>query len=582
MRFDQFHEVVLCDFEFVGRPGERVVPVCMVAWEMRSGRRLWLWEDQFGAQPPFGTEPDTVFVAYYASAELGCFLSLGWQMPVRILDLFTEFRNLTNGWPTVAGNSLLGALMHFGLDGIGAGEKEQMRERISRGGPWTRGERQAILDYCEADVVALDRLLPVMLPSIDLDRALYRGRSMSATAVMEHHGVPVNSERLGQICERWEPIKDHLIARINPDYQVYEGQTFKTEKFRRFLNRYSIPWPVLESGQLDLEDETFRQMSKIHPIIAPLRELRYSLSKLRLNHVTVGSDARNRCLLSPFGARSSRNTPSNSEYIFGPSVWLRNLIEPPPGYGLAYIDYVQQEFGIAAFLSGDLAMQAAYLSGDAYLAFAKQAGAVSAVATKESQPIQRELFKQCSLAVQYGMEFRSLAVRINRPEIDARYLLQFHRDIYHKFWRWSDNVVDHAVLSGWQQTVFGWVHRVPIGAKEPQKKEKKRKHRESFNPRSLRNFPMQANGAEMLRLACCLGVERGVEVCAPVHDAVLICAPLDRLETDVERMRQCMAEASRVVLDGFEIRTEAKLVRYPNHYSDPRGERMWREILALL
>ena len=582
MRFDQFREVVLCDFEFVCRPGERAVPVCMVAWEIRSGRKLWLWEDQFGAQPPFGTEPDIVFVAYYASAELGCFLSLGWQMPVRILDLFTEFRNLTNGWPTVAGNSLLGALMHFGLDGIGAGEKEQMRERISRGGPWAKGERQAILDYCESDVVALDRLLPVMLPSIDLDRALYRGRSMSATAVMEHHGVPVNSERLGQIRERWESIKDHLIARINPDYQVYEGQTFKTEKFQRFLNRYSIPWPVLESGQLDLEDKTFRQMSKIHPIIAPLRELRYSLSKLRLNDVTVGSDARNRCLLSPFGGRSSRNTPSNSEYIFGLSVWLRNLIEPPPGYGLAYIDYVQQEFGIAAFLSGDLAMQAAYLSGDAYLAFAKQAGAVSADATKKSHPIQRELFKQCSLAVQYGMEFRSLAVRINRPEIDARYLLQFHRDIYHKFWHWSDNVVDHAVLSGWQQTVFGWVHRVPIGGKEPQKKEKKGKNRESFNPRSLRNFPMQANGAEMLRLACCLGVERGIEVCAPVHDAVLICAPLDRLEADVERMRQCMAEASRVVLDGFEIRTEAKLVRYPDHYSDPRGERMWREILALL
>ena len=50
---------------------------------------------------------------------------------------------------------------------------------------------------------------------------------------------------------------------------------------------------------------------------------------------------------------------------------------------------------------------------------------------------------------------------------------------------------------------------------------------------SLRNFPMQANGAEMLRLACCLATERGIEVCAPVHDAVLICAPLDRLEDDV-------------------------------------------------
>ena len=62
-------------------------------------------------------------------------------------------------------------------------------------------------------------------------------------------------------------------------------------------------------------------------------------------------------------------------------------------------------------------------------------------------------------------------------------------------------------------TVFGW--RVHVGP--------------DANPRSLRNFPMQANGAEMLRLACCLATERGIEVCAPVHDALLICAPLDRL-----------------------------------------------------
>jgi hypothetical protein len=96
---------------------------------------------------------------------------------------------------------------------------------------------------------------------------------------------------------------------------------------------------------------------------------------------------------------------------------------------------------------------------------------------------------------------------------------------------------------------------------------------------------MQANGAEMLRLACCLGVEQGLEVCAPIHDAILICSPLDlldRLEADVERMRAAMAEAFRIVLNGFEVRTEAKLVRFPDHYSDPRGERIWQEILSLL
>jgi DNA polymerase-1 len=116
------------------------------------------------------------------------------------------------------------------------------------------------------------------------------------------------------------------------------------------------------------------------------------------------------------------------------------------------------------------------------------------------------------------------------------------------------------------RTVFGW--RVHIGDKP--------------NARSLRNFPMQANGAEMLRLACCLGIERGVEIVAPVHDAILICAPLDRLDQDIVTIRAAMAEASRGVLDGFELRTDVSITRYPERYSDKRGVKDWEQVMQLL
>jgi hypothetical protein len=66
-----------------------------------------------------------LFVAYYASAELGCHKALGWPMPINILDLFTEFRELTNG---IYGGKrgLLNALVYYGLDSIGVEEKEDM------------------------------------------------------------------------------------------------------------------------------------------------------------------------------------------------------------------------------------------------------------------------------------------------------------------------------------------------------------------------------------------------------------------------------------------------------------------------
>jgi len=563
---DAFREIVLADFEFAVTPGNRPVPVCLVADELCSGRRFRLWQDQFGPAPPYATGRDVLFVAYYASAELGCHRALGWPMPERILDLFCEFSARTNGLDTPGGKGLLGALAYFGLDSIGAVEKDEMRELVLKGGPWSETERTAILDYCESDVIALERLLPAMVPEIDLPRALLRGRYMAAAAAMEHAGTPIDVPMLELFRQRWTDIQDQLIAEIDADYDVFDGRTFKADRFATWLVKHNIPWPLLESGHLDLTDNTFRHQARAYPAVSPLRELRSSLSDLRLNDLAVGRDGRNRTILSAFRARSGRNAPSNSKFIFGPSVWLRGLIKPPPDHGVAYCDWSQQEFGIAAALSGDQTMQAAYKSGDCYLAFAKQAGAVPQDATKATHGPTRELFKQCGLAVQYGMEAQSLALRIAQPLVVARDLLRAHHQTYRQFWSWSDAAVDQAMLVGVIHTVFGWP--IHIG--------------EETNPRSLRNFPMQANGAEMLRVACCLATERGIEVCAAIHDAVLICAPLNRLEDDIAAMRAAMAEASRFVLDGFELATDVKIVRWPERYSDPRGAEMWDRVCNLV
>lgn len=561
-----FPEVWAVDFEFAAREGARPDPVCLVAWELRSGRKLRLWRNQFGPYPPYSIGTDSLFIAYYASAEVGCHLTLGWPQPVRILDLFTEFRCRTNGLQVPAGSGLLGALAYYGLDGMASSEKEAMRDLILRGGDWSEQEREAILTYCEQDVAALARLLPPMLRHIDLSRALLRGRYMAAAATMEHNGVPLDAPLLAKLRERWDDIQDQLIAEIDADYGVFDGRSFKADRFASWLARTDIPWPRLESGKLDLSDDAFRQAARAHPRVAPLRELRSSLSELRLSDLAVGPDGRNRCLLSAFRSRTSRNQPSNSRFIFGPSVWLRGLIKPPPGYGLAYCDWSQQEFGIAAALSGDPAMMNAYRSGDPYLAFAVQAGAVPAHATRCSHNAKREQFKACVLAVQYGMGPEALAARIGQPAIMGRELIRLHQETYKVFWRWSDAAVDHATLHGSIDTVFGWkVHTSP-----------------NSNPRFFRNFPMQANGAEMLRLACCLATERGIEVCAPVHDAVLIAAPLSGLDEDVTAMREAMREASSIVLAGFELGTDVKTVCHPNRYADSRGKEMWKRVMGLI
>jgi DNA polymerase I len=234
-----YKHVILTDleFEFGGHEGNTPRPVSLVAKDLRSGQEWRLWRGDFGPQPPFPTGPDSLFVAFYASAELGCFRALGWPMPVNVLDLFTEFRAHTNGTDWLEGRSLLAALQFYGLSTIGSEHKENMRQLILRGGSWTAQEKADILDYNAGDVYDLERLLPKMVPDIDLPRALQRGRYMRAAAIIEYTGVPIDVDTLNELRAHWDDIKVQLIADVDKDYGVFDGTTFKNTLFEDYLIR---------------------------------------------------------------------------------------------------------------------------------------------------------------------------------------------------------------------------------------------------------------------------------------------------------------------------------------------------------
>src|SRR5258708_4787083 len=270
-------------------------------------------------------------------------------------------------------------------------------------------------------------------------------------------------------------------------------------------------------------------------------------------------------MLSPFRSVTGRNQPSTSRFIFGQAKCMRCLIKPEEGYGAAYIDFKSQEIGLAAALSGDERMIAAYVAGDPYLTFAKQAGLVPDDATKDSHPLIRERCKQVVLGLNYGMGPPAMALSAGITESEALELLNHHKRTYPTFWRWMQATVDTAVLTGHAQSVFGWTRRI-----KPRDKAT-----------SLMNFPMQANGAEMMRIAAIKGTEAGIEVCAPVHDAFFIVAPLDRLDEDVARMRELMSRAGSTVANGLAIGTDAQIIRYPDRYVDQGGAPMWNKIVGL-
>ena len=569
MKLDHFREIWLVDFEFCALPGERPEPLCMVATEYHSGRtiRWWLAGGAPYHRPPFVGRDDVLVVFYFASADLGCFLALGWPRPKYILDLFAEFRVITNGLTTPCGNGLLGALAYFGLPSIGAAEKRDMRELAMRGGPHSREEQEALIAYCESDVQQLRLLLKAMWTRVSLGHALLRGRYTSAVASMEWRGTPIDVDTLQSLRGAWPHIRLQLIQRCDFASQLYDGTTFKADRFENLLKVLEIPWPRTSSGRLALDDDTFRQMSGAYPVIAPIRELRHTLSDLRLEDLTVGRDGRNRCLLSPFQSVTGRNQPSTTKFIFGNSVWLRGLIEPPPGQVLVNLDWSGQEYGIAAYLSRDPQMMADYETGDPYLGFGKRVRIVPGDATKIShEEVRNQLKIALGLGVMYGAGAESIAATTGYSVAHARELLRLHQETYRVFWDWSRGTVDHAMLHGYLHTCFGW--RIQGGPR--------------VNPRGLSNFLMQANAAEMLRVASCLAIEQGVKICCPIHDALLIETEIDSANATIETTRNVMREASRIVLDGHELRTDDTVVYWPGRYMDKRGRAMWETVMAIM
>ena len=85
---------------------------------------------------------------------------------------------------------------------------------------------------------------------------------MAAAARMEWTGVPIDTATLARLRAGWGGIKARLIGEVDARYGVYEGSTFKADRFAAYLAANGIPWPRLPSGALALDDDTFRDMAR--------------------------------------------------------------------------------------------------------------------------------------------------------------------------------------------------------------------------------------------------------------------------------------------------------------------------------
>ena len=334
-------------------------------------------------------------------------------------------------------------------------------------------------------------------------------------------------ERLNR---HWPGIRRHLIDAVDADFGVYEDGHLRQKRLKAYLAKHNIPWPLTETGLLALDADTFRAQADRHPQIAPLWELHHTLHDLKLNKLAVGHDGRNRVMLSAFRSRTGRNQPSNAKFVFGPAKWIRGLIKPGPGRAIGYSTVSAQEIAIAGALSGDGALQAD-LRQRRPLHPPRDPGRPGAGGRDEGQPprparhLQDPVPGRALRHVGGGLRRQVRPERRPRPPPappPARAvpdILGVGRGQH------QPGAAGRADPDGVRLAHLlpaGLEHRPPAEAAPPRHnggpamdEDAARYDDEvAVNTRSILNWPMQSNGAEMMRLAVSMAVEDGLMVCA--------------------------------------------------------------------
>jgi DNA polymerase family A len=596
-----FPYVYVPDTEYVALPGEQQRPVCLVAHGFNKGRRIEMFFDAPAANP-FPDLKNTLFLGYNLPAELKTMLALGWELPEHCVDLYVEFLSLINGkWRGKdclkdLGTGLVDAVKYFGGNPMDfwKGNKEEERRYILENGlaPPTgttmEAHQQRILQYCEEDVNATVWLGRQMLPEIDLDQALWRGKYCKPNAYFEHNGVPLDAERFHAIERESSSLKLSIAKKIEEThhYGVYviEGRdtaknkphpVFKMSQFIELLTSKGITvgrkgalWQATPSGDPVLEDDYFGDMCNTYPELQPLRQCRKSINSLGRFETVIGKDGFNRAPLWMFGTVTSRNNPKARAFLLSRPHWVRNLIAPREGMALVACDVTGAEDWLAAGFSGDPNLMRIYSSGaDSYMEFAAVTGAVPPGTKRNKSNKELEIIraqhKTAKLAIQYGVGAETLSTYLGVPVWKAGLIINSHKQGYSVYWQWVEDQAALAKERGYVETDFGW-----------------RQSTEHMSANSILNFPQQAGCAELLRCACILLVDAGwgYALAAPHHDALYMHVEATRAEECKQAVEDAFVTAGQIImgLPDFLLRVHADVVYYPDHYEDADGTEIWQ------
>lgn len=236
----------------------------------------------------------------------------------------------------------------------------------------------------------------------------------------------------------------------------------------------------------------------------------------------------------PFGAKTGRDTHKGPTInSFSKRLWPF-VLAPPDGSCYVLLDYEQQEPAIVAMKSGAEKILRIYQAGDLY-------EALNAHVTDGK--LNRKEFKELFMQSFYGSRAKAISQSMNLDEaLVLRWVLKLKQAIAPLNY-WLDMQLFRAKRKGevrsmdWRMTVT-----------------------KECSDLSLRNWPVQASGADIMRRACFNLDKVGIPLLLTNHDSFLIRLENKDYDHQLSLALTALGDASAEVLGGFTLKSKVELV----------------------
>jgi len=381
----KFKHIVIFDAEFrqdIKDKGEIPTVVCIVYKDIVTDK-IHKASGSTINEHPYPLD-ETLFIAFNFIAEASSMISLGMPLPKFAYDCYIENKKLYLGKiqkiPGAFG--LIRTAARYKVpDLMSVSLKDYYHDLIINNKTYTPKLLDKIIKYCQRDVEATEALFIAQLKDIEkhypnegphtlISQANFHAKAMMYVAKVECNGMPIDLPLLTKIKNNFPFVKEALIKEINSKIDVYdEDLSLNHKKFTKFIKRIGLlpRWPRTETGMLSTKEKIIFNFAQENKDVDEFYFCDEFVNSQKLKGYVVGPDKRARTNLNMFGTSSGRANPSTSRNPFNASKYMRNILKPDPDHAYIYADYVQQEPGIAAWLSNDQNMIDGYNSKDMYL-----------------------------------------------------------------------------------------------------------------------------------------------------------------------------------------------------------------------